>query len=155
MIVVKHPKDLMAYVGQTLGTSDWMTISQDMIDRFADVTGDDNWIHVDTERAKTAMPGGKTIAHGFLTLSLTPLLGRQIMTIEGGGRTLNYGADNLRFPATVPSGGRIRLSLDLKAASVRPDGGYRFTLGSTVETEGQSKPVCAFDKQLLIYPAGP
>ena len=155
MIVVKTPKDLMAYVGKRLGTSDWMTISQDMIDRFADVTGDDNWIHVDAARAAATMPGGRTIAHGFLTLSMTPLLGRQIMKVEATGRAINYGADNLRFPAPVPSGTRIRLNLDLKDASERPDGGVRFILASTVDGEGQAKPVCTFDKLLLIYPSGP
>jgi len=155
LIVVKHPKELMSYVGQRLGTSDWMTISQDMINRFADVTGDDNWIHVDLDRASRDLPGGKPIAHGFLTLSLTPILGRQIMEVQGARQMINYGTDNVRFPATVQSGGRIRLSLDLTEAAERADRGIKFTLKSIVEAEGVSKPVCVFDKQLLIYPAGP
>ncbi len=152
MIVVKHPKELMAYTGKRMGTSDWMTIDQGMIDRFAELTGDDNWIHVDKARAAAAMPGGKTIAHGFLTLAMTPILGRQIFRLETQGKVFNYGADNLRFPGMVPCGERIRLTMDLMDGAERPDGGFKFTVKSTVEAEGQPKPVCVFDKLMLIYP---
>jgi acyl dehydratase len=155
LIAVKHPSDLLAYVGRRLGTSEWTTIGQNQIDRFAAVTGDDNWIHVDTARAARDLPGGRTIAHGFLTLSMTAALTRQIIEVGSAARIINYGVENVRFPATVPAGSRIRLTLDLAQGEHRPDGGYRFTLKSTVEADGQSKPVCVFDKLLLIYPSGP
>lgn len=152
MITVDTPKDLLAYVGRPLGTSDWFTIDQSMIDRFADVTGDDNWIHIDTARAVREMPGGQTIAHGFLTLSLTPIMARQIFSVKKVGRAINYGADNLRFTGMVASGARVRMTMELKEAQQRPDASIRFVLKSAVFVEGQDKPVCIFDKLLLLYP---
>ena len=154
MIVADTPRDLLAYVGKPLGISDWWTIDQAMIQRFADLTGDDNWVHIDTARAARDMPGGKTIAHGFLTLSMTPIMGRQIFAVKNHGRILNYGADNLRFPGAVENGAWSRLSMALTDAQERPDGGIRLVIKSTVTAEGHDKPVCVFDKLLLLYPRG-
>ncbi len=92
-----HPNEMHKYVGQEIGVSDWVEVSQDRINRFADATGDHQWIHVDVERAKKEMPGGKTIAHGFLTLSLIPMLNHQISHINNVKRGINYGCNKVRF----------------------------------------------------------
>src|SRR6058998_1495142 len=105
---VEYPKDLLKLVGRELGPSEWVTVDQAMIDRFADATGDHQWIHVDVERAKKEMPGGKTIAHGFLTLSLIPMLNHQISHINNVKRGINYGCNKLRFTSPVPAGSRVR-----------------------------------------------
>lgn len=152
---MKHfarPDDVLAQVGQELGVSPWHTVSQAAIDAFARVTGDDNWIHVDAARAARELPGGTTIAHGFLTLSLTVAMAREVFSIAGVARAVNYGVDGLRFTAPVPAGSRIRLRLVLKQAEKRTDGSIRLCLGSTVEVEGQSRPAAVFDKLALIYP---
>src|SRR5665213_4377382 len=101
--------DLASLVGQETGVSDWVLIDQDRINKFADATGDHQWIHVDVERAKREMPGGKTIAHGFLTLSLIAGLAHQTHDIRRRSRGINYGSDRVRFTAPVPSGSRVRL----------------------------------------------
>src|SRR5213083_1878572 len=105
-LVVEYPKDLKEHIGRELGPSDWMTVDQAMIDRFAEATGDHQWIHVDVERAKREMPGGKTIAHGYLTLSLLPRLSHGILHIRKRSRGINYGSNKVRFTAPVPAGSR-------------------------------------------------
>src|SRR5258705_8326371 len=114
MLKVEKPQDLLEHVGQELGPSEWLTVTQEMIDKFADATGDHQWIHVDVERAKKEMPGGKTIAHGYLTLSLLPQLAPTLMKIEKRRRGLNYGSNRVRLPPPRPSGapGRPRHKLD-------------------------------------------
>ena len=109
-----------------------------MINAFADATGDHQWIHVDVERAKREMPGGNTIAHGFLTLSLLPRLGEGIFRIRRTSREINYGTNKVRFTAPVPAGSRVRLTQLLKSAE-DIDGGVRLTLDSTMELEGSDK----------------
>src|SRR5690606_18643961 len=109
MTEVEFPKDMEQYVGKLLGVSEWVTIDQGMIDDFARVTRDDNWIHVDVERAKRELPEGKTIAHGLLTLSLVPWLGAQTYRIRQRGKGINYGSNKVRFISPVVSGARIRL----------------------------------------------
>src|SRR5204863_5274395 len=139
MLKVKTPKDLLALVGKTLGPSSWITVDQPMIDTFADATGDHQWIHVDVERAKREMPGGKTIAHGYLTLSLVPRLGQMLYRVKHRSRGLNYGSNRVRFTGQVPAGSRIRLRQKIK--SVEPvDGGVRITSENTVEVEGAARP---------------
>ena len=136
---VEYPKDLLKLVGTELGPSEWMTVDQAMIDKFAQATGDHQWIHVDVERAKREMPGGKTIAHGYLTLSLVPRLGQTIYRVKQRSRGLNYGSNRVRFTGQVPAGSRIRLRQKIKA--VDPvEGGVRITSESTVEVEGASRP---------------
>src|SRR5215213_8055407 len=104
--------ELKALVGQHLGTSDWMEITQDRVNQFADATGDHQWIHVDPERAKDG-PFGGPIAHGYLTMSLSPVLLPQVVTVTGFSAALNYGLNKLRFPSPVPVGSKLRLSAQL------------------------------------------
>src|ERR1700738_946907 len=135
MLELERPGDLAQYVGKEIGVSDWFTVDQAIIDKFADATGDYQWIHVDVERAKREMPGGKTIAHGYLTLSLVPRLAQTIYRVKNRSRGLNYGSNRVRFTGQVPAGSRIRLRQKIK--SVEPgDGGVRITSENNVEGEG-------------------
>jgi acyl dehydratase len=139
MLELETPKDWLKHVGSELGPSDWMTVDQAMIDKFADATGDHQWIHVDVERAKKELPGGKTIAHGYLTLSLVPRLAQTLTKVKKRSRGLNYGSNKVRFINQVPAGARIRLRQ--RIASVEEvQGGVRVTSEMTVEIEGQTKP---------------
>jgi acyl dehydratase len=139
MIELERPTDLQTYVGKEIGISDWLTVDQAMIDKFAEATGDHQWIHVDVERAKRDMPGGRTIAHGYLTLSLVPRLNQTIYRVKHRSRGLNYGSNRVRFTAPVPAGSRIRLRQKIKA--VEPvEGGVRVTSEGTVEVEGGARP---------------
>src|SRR5947199_1532888 len=104
---VEYPKDLLPLVGRELGPSEWITVDQPMIDKFADATGDHQWIHVDVARAKKEMPGGKTIAHGYLTLSLVPRLAATLTRVKKRSRGVNYGSNKVRFINPVPAGARI------------------------------------------------
>jgi len=139
MLELETPKDLAQHVGRELGPSDWMTVDQAMIDKFADATGDHQWIHVDVERAKREMPGGKTIAHGYLTLSLVPRLAQTLSKVKKRSRGVNYGSNKVRFINPVPAGARIRLRQRIANVEEIP-GGVRVTSEMTVEIEGQSKP---------------
>lgn len=139
MLELERLADLAQYVGKEIGVSDWFTVDQEIIDKFADATGDHQWIHVDVERAKREMPGGKTIAHGYLTLSLVPRLAQTIYRVKKRSRGLNYGSNRIRFTGQVPAGSRIRLRQKIKA--VDPvEGGVRITSESTVEVEGSERP---------------
>ena len=139
MLEVERAADLKAYEGKEVGVSEWYTVTQEQIDKFADATGDHQWIHVDVERAKREMPGGKTIAHGYLTLSLVPRLAQTIYRVKNRSRGLNYGSNRIRFTGQVPAGSRIRLRQKIKA--VDPvEGGVRITSESTVEVEGATRP---------------
>ena len=141
--------DLASHIGQPVGTSDWMPISQDRINVFADATGDHQWIHIDAERAKTDSPFGTTIAHGFLSLSLISALMRNAVTIEGLRMAINYGLNRVRFVSPVPSGARIRATVAL--AGVSPvEGGVQATWNVTVERDGGSKP-CLVAEWLVRY----
>jgi acyl dehydratase len=139
MLSVERPADLIDYAGKKLGTSDWVLIDQAMIDAFAEATGDKSWFHVDPERAKREMPGGCTIAHGFLTLSLVAHLSSTIYEIRQRRRGVNYGMNRLRFTAPVPAGSRVRLHETLKAAEAI-EGGVRLTMDCTIELEGEQRP---------------
>jgi acyl dehydratase len=144
-------EELPKLAGQDMGTSDWVLIDQDRINKFADATGDHQWIHVDVERAKAQMPGGKTIAHGYLTLSLIPMLGAQIMSITGVSRGINYGSNKVRFTNMVPVGSRVRARQKLLAAE--PKGpGLQLTNEITIEIEGQERPACIAETISLVYP---
>jgi len=144
------PADLKNAVGQHLGSSDWLEINQDRIDKFADATGDHQWIHVDPERAKDG-PFGACIAHGYLTQSLVNLFLPQIVEVHGISMGVNYGADKVRFPAPVPVGSRVRGSAELlKAEEVK--GGVQATVRVTVEIEGSERPGCVIDTISRYYP---
>jgi acyl dehydratase len=128
-----------AVVGQHLGYSDWVTITQERVNLFADATGDHQWIHVDPERAAKESPFGGPIAHGYLTLSLMPLLVPQIIETTGFRMSVNYGTEKVRFPAPVPVGSRVRAGATLDSATPF-DGGVQLAMTVTVEVEGASKP---------------
>jgi acyl dehydratase len=145
MRMVGTPEALRALIGQELGVSDWLEVTQDLIDRFAEVTGDHQWIHVDVERAKREMPGGKTIAHGYLLLSLLPKLGAGIYKLSWPTRSINYGSDKVRIVNPVKAGARIRLRQSLVAVEDGAPGAHRITVRQTLEIEGEAKPAMIAD----------
>jgi acyl dehydratase len=148
--VLEHPANLADYVGKKLGTSDWFEIGQDQIDAFAELTGDDHWIHIDVERARREMPGGRTIVHGFYVLSLIPLLQRSVFTVTQRGKGLNYGCNRLRFTSPVPVGSRVRLHQAVKACE-RQENSSRATFECTIEIEGQERPALVAETIVQIY----
>jgi acyl dehydratase len=150
--VVPSIAALKSFVGQKLGTSDWMTISQKQIESFAEATGDHQWIHVDVERARRESPFKQAIAHGYLTISLAPVLLPQVVRVEGVKMAVNYGLETMRLPAPVPSGARVRMSAELKDVREMPGGGARATWGLTFEVEGGTKPVCVADAIYVYLP---
>ena len=138
---IKGADEFKARVGDHLGYSDWHEVTQERVNQFADATGDHQWIHVDVERAKLEMPGGKTIAHGWLTLSLVPRLASTLYRVKHRSRGLNYGANRVRFTGMVPAGSRIRLRLTIKSVEAVDNGGTRITSEGTMEVEGGARPV--------------
>ena len=138
-------------VGKELGVSDWVTVDQAMIDRFAEATGDFQWIHVDVARAK-ASPFGGTIAHGFLTLSLLARLSQETYRIEKLAARLNYGCNKVRFTNPVPSGKRVRARFKLQSVEDVKQG-MRVTTEATVELEGSEKPACIAEQIAILIPA--
>jgi acyl dehydratase len=141
--------ELKAAEGEVLGTSGWHEVTQDAIDAFADVTGDHQWIHVDPERAKDT-PFGGTIAHGYYTLSLAPMLTDQVMRLEGFAFAVNYGLNKVRFPAPLPVGSKVRMTGRL-ANLEDVAGGAQMTLELTFEREGADKPVCVAETLARVY----
>ena len=139
-LTVESPKELLKHVGRELGPSEWYTVEQDQIDRFAEATGDHQWIHVDVARAAREMPGGKTIAHGFLTLALVPRMAATLLHVTKRSRGLNYGSNKVRFTNAVPAGARIRLRQRLAEVVEVAGNGVRITSEMTVEIEGQERP---------------
>ncbi|HVQ04216.1 MAG TPA: MaoC family dehydratase [Burkholderiaceae bacterium] len=140
MIHIPTLASLKARVGEELAVGEWLTVDQAMIDKFADATGDHQWIHIDRERAAEG-PFGTTIAHGFLTLSLLPKLAESALKVDDVRMGVNYGLNRVRFPAPVPSGSRIRARL--KLLSYDPlDGGAQLVMEVTMERDGSDKPVC-------------
>jgi acyl dehydratase len=133
--------DLTAVEGQSIGQSDWVTISQEDVNLFADATGDHQWIHVDPERAAEG-PFGKTIAHGYMTLALLPRLQQQIYSVNGVKLAINYGLNKVRFPAPVPVGSRVRARTSLVGIEDLGNGATQATVSTTVEVEGSDKPAC-------------
>jgi acyl dehydratase len=151
MLKVEKPSDLLQHVGETLGPSEWLTVTQEVIDKFADATGDHQWIHVDVERAKKELPGGKTIAHGYLTLSLLPRLAPTLMKVEKRRRGVNYGSNRVRFTAPVPAGARIRLKQRLVKVEPVEDNGFRITSEMTMEVEGNTRPAMVAETLSIVY----
>ncbi|MBW4984416.1 MaoC family dehydratase [Mameliella sp. CS4] len=149
MLILQTPMDFVARRGASLGATDWVEITQDKIDAFAELTGDDHWIHVDTDRAAAEQPDGRTIAHGLFLLALAPRLQRQLFRIERRGAGLNYGYEKVRFTAPVPRGAFVRLRQEVIAADPR-DGAVRVELKSTFEIRGQERPALVAHGILLI-----
>ncbi|WP_310964471.1 MaoC family dehydratase [Nocardioides terrisoli] len=142
--------EIAAAAGQELGTSEWVEITQERVDQFADATGDHQWIHVDVERA-AAGPFGGTIAHGYLTLSLVPWLGGQVFGLETPGAKLNYGVNKVRFPSPVRVGSRVRATVTVNGVVDIP-AGKQLTIGYVVEIEGEDKPACVAETVVLLLP---
>ncbi len=140
--------EVAAATGEELGTSDWLEIDQERVDRFAEATGDHQWIHVDVDRAASG-PFGGTIAHGYLTLSLVPFLGSQVVSFETPGAKLNYGTNKVRFPHPVLVGKRIRAHVALSEVADLPQG-KQATLRYTIEIEGEAKPACVAETVVLL-----
>jgi acyl dehydratase len=143
--------ELREAAGTHLGYSDWHTVTQPQIDAFAAATGDHQWIHVDPEKA-AAGPFGGTIAHGYLTLSLVPMLVWQVYSVESATMGINYGANRVRFPSAVPVDSKLRAGVEL--LSVEPNGnGHKLTSRVTVEREGYDKPACVVDTVSILVGA--
>ncbi|TDC79298.1 MaoC family dehydratase [Streptomyces hainanensis] len=138
--IFPSPHALLAAVGQELGPGEWLTVEQRAIDLFAEATGDHQWIHTDRERA-AAGPFGSTIAHGYLTLALLPVLVPGLLRVEGVRLALNYGVNRVRFPAPLPAGSRVRAAARIAAVAEVP-GGTQLTLAAGIHREGGEKPVC-------------
>jgi acyl dehydratase len=143
--------ELPQFVGQEVALSDWITITQEQINLFAQATGDHQWIHVDVERAK-AGPFGAPIAHGFLTLSLIPQFFQTSMRIENVGMGVNYGLNKVRFTSPVPVGSRVRGRMKLLECKPIEDNGMQMTWQVTVEREGSDRPVCIAESLSRRYP---
>lgn len=143
--------EFKAAAGQSLGVSPWMTVTQGLIDRYADVIDDHQWIHVDPTRAARS-PLGTTIAHGYLTLSLIPSMIRDLYSVAGVSARLNYGSNRIRFPAPVPRDGRLRTRLKVLSTEDAAGGAVRVTLEATVELEGSDKPACTAEIITLMLP---
>ena len=139
-VVIANVAQLKPLVGTEVAVSDWIAVSQERIDGFADATGDHQWIHIDRERAARESPYRTTVAHGFLTLSLLPHLLGQAIDIEGSRLGINYGLNRLRFTGPVPAGSRVRARFRLAALEGIP-GGVQITWNVIVEREGEAKPV--------------
>lgn len=140
--------ELETLVGKELGKSQWMVIDQDRVNKFADATGDHQWIHIDVERATKEMGG--PIAHGFLTLSLIPMLSNEVLRVDGVTRGINYGSNRLRFTNMVPVGSKVRLSQ--KCLSVEPKaGGKQITSEASIEIEGQERPALIAEQISVLF----
>ncbi|MBC7769422.1 MAG: MaoC family dehydratase [Phycisphaerales bacterium] len=142
--------DIQTLVGTEIGVSDWLEITQDRVNRFADATGDHQWIHVDIERATKELGG--PIAHGYLVLSLIPFLAKNILAYTGVGRGINYGSNKVRFTNTVPVGSRVRLRMTMLSCEPR-GAGLQVTSQFTIEVENEERPACVAEVVSLIYPA--
>jgi acyl dehydratase len=140
-ITLHGVEGLKAKIGEHLGWSDWVEVTQERINQFAEATGDHQWIHVDVERANRESPFGGPIAHGYLTLSLAPLFVPQIMRVEGFRMGINYGAEKVRFPSPVPVGAKLHAGATLDAVD-EITGGVQVRLTLTMECEGAPKPSC-------------
>ena len=142
--------ELTSAVGETLGTSDWLEIDQERVDQFAEATGDHQWIHVDVARAADG-PFGGTIAHGYLTLSLIPMLGSQVFALDTPGAKLNYGVNKVRFPNPVKVGSSVRVRVSIDSVSDIPTG-KQLTVNHVIEIEGEDKPACVAQTVVLLLP---
>ncbi|MDX1457201.1 MAG: MaoC family dehydratase [Marinobacter sp.] len=138
------------YLGITLGHSAWTQITQDRVQAFADATGDHQWIHVDVERAGRESPWHSPVAHGFLTLSLLPLLNQQVFRVSGTTASINYGLDKVRFPAAVTVDAEVRSKVELLGVTPQGDNRTRVSYRTTIEVRGEDRPACVAE-HLVLY----
>jgi acyl dehydratase len=150
MTYTLRAEELKSSVGKDLGTSSWVTVEQERIDKFAEATGDHQWIHVDPEKAKDG-PFGSTIAHGFLTLSLIPALAWEVYTIEGARLSVNYGLNKLRFITPVKVGSRVRAHLSVASVDEVPGNALQVATTVTIELEGAEKPAAVAETLTRVY----
>lgn len=153
MHVIKSIEDAKALEGLEVGLSDWIVVDQNRINQFAEATGDYQWIHVDIERADRDLPGGKTIAHGYLTLALIPALTGQFVRVENLARALNFGCNKVRFYTMVPVGSRVRARAVVKQARKRA-GALHLLSEVTIEVEGERKPACVAETLGMYFFTG-
>jgi acyl dehydratase len=149
-ITINGIEEVRAQVGQTIGPSDWREVTQDDINTFADLSGDDQWIHVDVERAKTESPFGTTIAHGNLTLAMIDGFRPQLFESTGFKLGVNYGWNKIRFPAPVPAGANIRGSVETVSVDDVGNGWHQVVYKWTVEVEGSEKPACVAESVVRL-----
>jgi acyl dehydratase len=149
-VIIENPQTLKNWAGRELAVTDWMTVEQGRIEKFAEATEDRQWIHVDRERAKKESPYGTTIAHGFLTLSLLSHFLKQAIDVRGVRMGINYGLNRVRFPSAVPSGSRIRARVALKSFDELPKS-VKATFAITIECEGAEKPCCVAEWIIRFY----
>ncbi|MBI1339239.1 MaoC family dehydratase [bacterium] len=143
-----HYNDLESLAGQEVGVSNWRQITQEQVNMFAEATGDHQWIHVDVERATREL--GSPIAHGYLTLSLLPVLSSEVLRVDGVTRGINFGSNKVRFTNMVPVNSKVRLSQKCLSVEAR-SGGKQMTMLSTVEIEGQERPACVAEVMSILY----
>ena len=151
-VVFNGIDDLKSRVGEEVGVSDWREITQDDVDAFAKVTGDDQWIHVDPDRAKDT-PFGGTIVHGFFTVALAPRFSYDMWTVENIAFALNYGLNKVRFPAPFKTGSKVRMRVSIQSVD-DIQGGAQLTVVNTFEVEGGDKPVCVAEQVSRLYTGG-
>jgi acyl dehydratase len=151
MRVFQSFEEVKGAAGTELGVSDWVLVSQTRIDRFAEATGDDQWIHIDVARAERELPYGTTIAHGLLTLSLLPSFFKTVVRIDGLKSSLNYGSNRVRYMTPVPAGSRLRGRIMIADTFDVPKNGLRVTYRTTVEIEGNDRPACVAETLALHY----
>jgi acyl dehydratase len=150
MTAIKTVEDLRAFAGREIAVTDWMEITQERINQFADATEDHQWIHIDGERAQRESPYGTTIAHGFLTLSLVPKFLKESLQSSDLGMAINYGLNRVRFPAAVRAGARIRARTVLQSIRDVPDA-TEATYSITIESEDSEKPCCVAEMVVRNY----
>jgi acyl dehydratase len=142
--------ELPGLTGTELGTSEWVEVSQEQVNLFAEATGDHQWIHVDVERAKRESPFGGPIAHGYLTLSLLIPMWSEVLVVSDATMGVNYGLNKVRFPSPVPVGSKLRLTATLEAVE-EVTGGLQLTVAAVIEAEGAPKPVCIAEPVFRFY----
>ena len=152
MLVVSEPKDLLSHKNYDLGHGDWILVDQRKIDEFASISGDYQWIHVDTERAVNEMPDGKTIAHGLLTLCMSAALAGNVLKIERLKQSINYGIDKVRFTSPVKVGNRIRMNSVIEDVIERDGGVIYLKIKRTVQIENEDRPAMIASTISLLYP---
>ncbi len=151
-LLIPDVASLPDYEGHDLGLTDWHVVGQEQIDAFAAATGDDQWIHVDRERAARESPFGSTVAHGYLTIALAPVLLPELVRVERLSQIVNIGIDKLRLREPVPSGSRIRLGAKIKSVRPMPGGAMRLALDVRFERDGATRPVCRGELVFVYFP---
>ena len=150
--IIDNPQEFINIVGETLGTSEWKLVTQKEINNFASATEDFQWIHVNEEKAQKELPTKSTIAHGFLSLSLSVPLAGKIWTVTGAKMMINYGLNKVRFINMVPVNSRVRMGIKIKEVNKLDNGGTQVISEATLEIEGQDKPAYVAEQIMVAFP---